>query len=99
MLIGCELRDLDAELAVPGAHDPAVTLNAEALGDGLLLAELGLQRRLFLFEMCVDRKLELDEQRCDQQDAGAMIGRQPAGDLERASRRFRLEQWDDQRFA
>jgi hypothetical protein len=45
--------------------------------------------------MRVERQLALDDERRHEHDAGAAIGGEPAGEIERVLGLLPLEQWDD----
>jgi hypothetical protein len=83
------------ELPVSSPDDASVRWNPIALRHRLLACKLRPKRGLLLIEMRVERQLELDEERCDQEHARAAVGRQPAGNVERVPRRLLLEQRDN----
>jgi hypothetical protein len=48
-------------------------------------------------EVCVERQLALQDGRCDEDDSGAAVGGEPAGEVDRVLRLCVVEQGDDDR--
>ena len=79
MVVG-DLGDLLPEPAFARPHDHASHADAVRVGDGRCLVEILAQ--LQEIEVRVQRQLLLDDERRDEDDAGAAVGREPAGEVE-----------------
>ncbi len=78
------LGETAPQLTVPRAHEP-VRADPIAFDERALTVELRPKRRLLVVELRIERKLGLDEQRRDEEDARASIGRELAGEVERVT--------------
>ncbi len=90
-----DARDVPAEAPRPRADDllpHADAVRARHRGRGL---EPLLQFAELSVEMRVQRQLALDDERDDEDDAGAAVGGEPAGEVERVLRLLPLEQGHD----
>jgi hypothetical protein len=93
--LGRDARDLLAEAPRAGADD--LGADADAVGTrhrGRMLDPL-LEAAELAVHVRVQRQLSLDDQRRDEDDAGAAVGREPAGKVERVLRLVPVEQRHD----
>jgi hypothetical protein len=87
--------DGTSQLAGPCAHDLAVRADPVTLGKRPLAAELDTEHPLLAVEMSIERKLPVDEERRQQENARATIGGEPAGQVKRMPVVLLVEQRDD----
>jgi hypothetical protein len=94
---GGDARDLAAEAPRPRAHDLAPHRDAvrarERLGRLQPLSEAGQ----LAVHVRGERQLALDDERADDDDAGAAVGREPAREIERVLGLLPVEQRHDDR--
>lgn len=79
MVVG-DLGDLLPDPACAGPDDHAPHAHAVRVGDRRRLVEVLAQLREI--EVCVERQFLVDDERRDENDAGAAVGREPAGEVE-----------------
>jgi len=89
------VRELIPERAVARADDPPVSLDAVRLRDGGRLRQRLAQRFDFGIEVGVERELLGNDERRDEHDVGAAIGREAAGEVERVLGLGATEERDD----
>ena len=88
-----DLGELLPQCAFARPHDHAPHPDAVRVGDCRRLVEALAQLREI--EVRVERQLLLDEERGDEDDAGAPVGGEAAGEVERVLRLGETEQRDD----
>jgi hypothetical protein len=94
--LGRDAGDFLGQAAGTGAHDLAAHADAVRARHRFRRLEPLLQADELAVEMRVQRKLALEDGRSDQNDAGAAIGGEPAGQIERVLRLLRVQQrYDD----
>jgi hypothetical protein len=87
--------DVLAEAAGPGADDLAPHSNAVRACDGCCGLETILQGGERTVHVRVERQLALDDERRNEDDPSAAIGRQPTGEIEGVLRLLPVEQRHD----
>lgn len=90
-----DLRQLASERAGARADDGAVRADPVRLGDRGRLRERLAERLDLRVEMGVERQLLRDDEGCDEDDVGAAVGREAAGEVERVLRLGAAEQRHD----
>ena len=93
--LGRNARDLLAEAPGPCADDLSPHRDAVGARHRLGAPEPLLQTRELPVEVGVDRQLELEDGRRDENDPGAAIGREAAGQIERVLGLLLVEQRHD----
>lgn len=78
-----DLRQLAPERAVARADDGAMSAHSVRLGDRGRLRERLAERLDLGVEMGIERQLLRDDERCDEDDMRAPVGREAAGEVER----------------
>jgi hypothetical protein len=93
--LGGDARDFLAEAPRPRPDD--LPLDADAVGadDRFRRLEPLLEGGEAAVHVRVQRQLPLDDERSHEDDAGAAIGREPAGEIERVLRLVAIEQRHD----
>jgi hypothetical protein len=90
-----DLGEIVSERALARADDAAADADTVGVGDRRRVVERGLQCRELGLEVRVERQLLRDDERCDEDDAGAPIAGQAAGEVERMLGLGATEQRDD----
>jgi hypothetical protein len=82
-MVGGDASDVLAEASRPRAHDLASHADAVRAGDRRRALEPLLQPAEPAVHVRIQRQLALDDERSDEDDAGAAVGREAAGEIER----------------
>jgi hypothetical protein len=93
--LGCDTRDVLAEAPRPRTHDLAPHAHVVRARHGGRELEPLLQPGQLPVEMRIEGQLAVDDERRDEHDLRAAVGRQPAGEIERVLRFLAIEQGDD----
>jgi hypothetical protein len=93
--LGGDTGDLLAEAPRPRAHDLPPHADAVRARHGSSRLEPLRQLGDLPVEVGIQRQLALDDERRDEDDLGAAVGREPAGEVERVLRLLALEQGHD----
>jgi len=82
-VVGRDLGELPPERALAGPYDLPVGRDAVRLGDGGRVRERGAKRLELDVEVRVERQFLRDDERRDEHDVRATVGREAAGEVER----------------
>jgi hypothetical protein len=93
-MVARDLRELVAQRAAASPDDPPLRAHAVGLGDGGRVCERRTQAFRLGLEVRVERQLLRHEERRDEDDARAAVGREPAGEVERMLRLAAAEERD-----
>jgi len=94
-VIARDLGNLPADPPHPGAYEPAPGPEPVGIRDRGRVIQPPAQLPRLGVEMGVERQLLRDEQRRDEDDAGAAVRRKPAGEVERVLRLLPTQQRHD----
>lgn len=93
--LGRDARDLLGQAPRPRPDDLSLDADAVGAGDRFRRLEPFPEDREAAVHARVQRQLPLDHERSHEDDAGAAIGREPAGEIERVLRLLAIEQRHD----